>query len=255
MNLVTLKKLRRTKLADLAIVVPTLNEQNYIGTLLDSIASQTLKPQEVVVVDAYSEDLSLKEIKKRQLILPQLKVFQIPKYSIARQRNFGARITKSESLLFLDADTKFKDEKTLEEYVEEVQRRQLDMAACENLSLSSYWKNKLYFQGMHILFKASQKIWPMVVGANLFIKKEVFDKVGGFDEKVKIGEDMDLLQRVLKAGGRFDFLKNSKIYTSSRRFDSEGRRRFSLKMLKSFLHVVRKGFKDNPTEYKFGHFK
>lgn len=237
---------------DLAIVVPTLNEQNYIGALLDSIATQTLKPQEMVVVDAYSEDQTLKEIKKRQPRLPQLKVYQIPKFSVARQRNFGAKKTTAENLLFLDADCELKDPQTLEKYLEEVQKRHLDMASCENLPLSSYWKNKLYFQGMHLLFKASQKIWPMVVGENLYIKREVFDKVGGFDEQVKIGEDMELLKRVIKRGGKFDFLKVPKVYTSSRRFDKEGRRQFSLKMLKSFWHVIRHGFRDNPTEYEFG---
>lgn len=242
------------KIIDLAIVIPTLNEQNYIGKLLDSIASQTVKPQEIVVVDAYSEDQTLKEIKKRQLILPQLKVYQIPKFSIARQRNFGARKTIFKNLLFLDADCELKDPQTLEKYLQEVDQKGLDITACQNLPLSGYWKNKLFFQGMHLLFKASQKIWPMVIGANLYIKREVFDKVGGFDEEVKIGEDMDLLQRVLKKDGKFGFLSEPKIYTSTRRFDTEGRRNFSLKMLRSFWHVIRYGFKNNPTEYKFGQF-
>src|SRR6476659_2031064 len=98
---------------DLAIVIPTLNEEHYIGILLDSIASQTVLPKEIVVVDAESKDKTIEEIKRRQSPstdaqdikhLPQLKYFQIPKYTISRQRNLGVKKTSSEFILFLDAD-------------------------------------------------------------------------------------------------------------------------------------------------------
>ncbi len=51
---------------DLAIIIPTLNEEHFIGRLLDSIISQSVMPKELVIVDAYSKDKTIAEIKKRQ---------------------------------------------------------------------------------------------------------------------------------------------------------------------------------------------
>src|SRR4051794_40731780 len=102
---------------DLAVVIPTLNEEQYIGALLDTLASQTVQPKEVVVVDAFSTDRTEQEVKKRFKILPQLRFYQIPKYTVARQRNFGAHKTTAAHLLFLDADMQLPDPETLDKYM------------------------------------------------------------------------------------------------------------------------------------------
>ena len=49
---------------DLAIIIPTLNEEHFIGYLLDSIIRQNIQPKEIVIVDAYSKDTTLDIAKK-----------------------------------------------------------------------------------------------------------------------------------------------------------------------------------------------
>ncbi len=83
---------------------------------------------------------------------------------------------------------------------------------------------------------------------------DVFEKVKGFDEMVRVGEDIELVQRVVKKGGRFLFLKYPKIYTSVRRLEEEGRRKFAKKMFKAFFKVIRHGHQKNDVEYEFGKF-
>lgn len=242
---------------DLAIVIPTLNEEKFIGKLLDSILNQTLWPKEIVVVDAYSKDNTIKEVIKRQRLFPKLKYYQIPKHTISRQRNFGARKTKAAHILFLDADSELKDPKTLEKYFDEVLRKKPDLAAATNLPISNFWKDIVYFASIDLLFKTAKPVWPVADGRNMYIKREVFEKNGGFDEDIVIGEDHEIVQRVVKKGGKFIFLDNPKIYNSARRFHKEGRRNFTLKMVRSFFHVLKNGYKNNPVEieYKFGKFK
>ena len=46
---------------DLAIIIPTLNEEHFIGRLLDSLIKQTVRPKELVVVDAFSKDKTIEE--------------------------------------------------------------------------------------------------------------------------------------------------------------------------------------------------
>ena len=90
---------------DLAIVIPTLNEEKYIGGLLESIARQSVQPSEVVIVDAFSKDKTEEEVKKWAKKIPQLKFYQIPKDTISKQRNYGVKKTKASRILFLDEPT------------------------------------------------------------------------------------------------------------------------------------------------------
>src|SRR3989304_7470559 len=91
-------------LIDLAIIIPTLNEEHFIGRLLDSIIKQSVAPKEIVVVDAYSKDKTVEEIKERQKKFPDLHYFKVSKSTISRQRNLGVKHTTCPHLLFLDAD-------------------------------------------------------------------------------------------------------------------------------------------------------
>lgn len=240
---------------DLAVIIPTLNEEHFIGELLDSIANQNILPKEIVVIDAYSEDKTIQEIKKRQSRLSQLKYFRIKRSTVSRQRNFGAAKTQSSHLLFLDADTVLKGDNVLKAYFQEVLNKKPDVAAAFNLPLSDYWKDKVFFWLMNTTFKLSKPIWPMATGMNLYVTRGTFNKLKGFDENIKVGEDHDLVQRAAKLKLRFIFLKSINVYTSVRRFVKKGRRKYVFEIAKASYKVLRYGHKHNPIEYEFGNFK
>lgn len=263
------------KTVDLAIIIPTLNEEKFIGKLLDSIASQTVKPKEIAVVDAFSPDKTKLEVEKRQNTLPQLKIYQIPKSTISKQRNHGVKKTTASHILFLDADVFLKDNEALEKYFAEVLERKPDLAAATNLpaddpkhseekrkslelkikSAVNKAEDTAIFVAADMAFRATKPIYPMAMGINLYVRREAFEKAGWFDENLRFAEDHELVQRMCKAGNNFLFLKNPKIYTSTRRMNHEGRLQYVTKMIKSWLHIITKGYDSNPTEYKYGHFK
>lgn len=247
---------------DFAIIIPTLNEEHFIGRLLDSIITQTVAPAEVIVVDAYSEDKTIEEIKKRlasrrseQKKLTNLRYFQIPKSTISRQRNLGAKKTRSTHLLFLDADMEFREAGILGKYFQEVIKREPDVAAATTLPDSSHWKDLIYFQVEDLAFKITQYFWPVVTARNLYVRREIFDKVGGFDEDLAVGEDTDLVQRIVKRGGKLIFLKTVKLHTSIRRVAREGRRKYALKMILFGVNIFLRGYKKSKVKYEFGKFK
>ena len=239
---------------DLAIVIPTLNEEKYIGGLLDSIVAQTVSPKEIAIVDAFSQDKTEEVVKTYSKKLPQLKFYQIPKDTISKQRNYGVKKTKSPRILFLDADTALVDDDTLEIYIAEAEKKRADLAVACNYPLSKHWKDKAYFEAANLGTKVGKHIWPMAVGINLFCKRSVFEKLGGFDEKVKIGEDIEMVQRFAKKGVRYEVLEDPKIHTSVRRLRKEGRIRFVLMMINSFFAANIYGYRKNPVakEYEFG---
>lgn len=238
---------------DWAIVIPTLNEEKYIGALLDSIALQTVQPKEVAVVDAFSEDKTKQEVLKRQKNLPQLKFYQVTKSSISKQRNFGSGKTIATHLLFLDADMVLAST-ALASYAQEVEKKHPDVAAAINRPLSDDWRDKFMFEGMDLSFKALKPIWPMAQGMNMYFKRDSFEKNNGFDEEITVGEDHELVQRICKHGGKFSYLEKPKVFTSIRRIKKVGRLRFVVMMTVSLVFVLFVGYKKNPIKdkYEFG---
>ena len=72
-------------------------------------------------------------------------------------------------------------------------------------------------------WRALARLNGMVQGATQFCRKCVFDEVGGYDEKVWIGEDVDFywgLKRLAKRTGRtVRFIRHPRVRPSCRRFD------------------------------------
>ncbi len=242
------------RIIDLAIVIPTLNEERYIGYLLSSIARQTIQPEEVVVVDAFSQDRTEQEVKSWVKKIPQLKFYQIPKDTISKQRNYGVKKTKASRILFLDADTALIDDDTLDKYMQEVEKKNAAIAVACNYPLSEHWKDKAYFEAANLTTKVGKHIWPVAVGINLFCNRDVFEELRGFDEKIKVGEDVEMVQRFAKKGYLYEVLQEPKIHTSVRRLRKEGRIRFVLMMINSFFAAHIFGYSKNPVvkEYEFG---
>jgi glycosyltransferase involved in cell wall biosynthesis len=239
------------KTIDLAIIIPTLNEEHYIGKLLDSIIEQTVQPKEIVVVDAQSPDNTVAEIKIRMKHLPQLKYYQIPKDTISKQRNLGINKTNAEHVLFLDADMQLLEKDTLEQYFEEVIQKKPDLASALNMPDTHYWKDKLFFRGMDVAFKALKPFWPMAQGMNMYMSRKSYHHFGGFDEAIKIGEDHELVQRIIKRKGKFIYLKKPQLFTSVRRIRKVGRVKFALLMIVSLGLVIFVGYKKNPLSKKY----
>lgn len=242
------------KIVDLAIIIPALNEKHFIGKLLDSIISQTVHPKELVVVDACSKDKTIREIQKRQKKLPDLRVFKIPKFTISRQRNFGVRKTRSSHILFLDADMMLKEKDILEKFFNEILQKKPDIAAATTLPDSKLWKDIIYFKFEDWFIELSRYFWPGFTGRNLYVKRKIFERVGGFDEEVAIAEDYELVGRIVKQKGKLEFIKSVKLHTSTRRLQHEGRRKFVLKVFLFGIKILLFGYKKARIKYEFGRF-
>lgn len=89
------------KTLTLSIVIPVCNEERYIGACLDSIAAQTQKPDEVIVVDNNSSDTTVQIVRKYRFvtILHEIRQHQ----SFAQKKGFDA--AKGDILGRIDADT------------------------------------------------------------------------------------------------------------------------------------------------------
>ena len=98
----------------LSIVIPTLNEENYLPRLLNCLKKQKFKDYEIIVADADSKD-------KTREIAKSFGCRVVKGGLPSAGKNAGARISKGNLILFLDADVLLPDnffENTLKEFKE-----------------------------------------------------------------------------------------------------------------------------------------
>lgn len=89
------------KTLTLSIVIPVYNEENYIGQCLDAIASQTIKPDEVIVVDNNSTDSTIEIARKYDFV----SIIKEPRQHQAFAQAKGFNHAKSVIIGRIDADS------------------------------------------------------------------------------------------------------------------------------------------------------
>ncbi|MBW6440613.1 glycosyltransferase [Patescibacteria group bacterium] len=232
----------------LSIIIPTKNEEVYLPKLLESIRKQTFADYEIIVADNKSEDKTPKIAKQYNCVLTQ---GGMP----GSGRNLGAKIAQGEILLFLDSDTELADEFFLELLVEEFQDRKLDCAV-PRAFVQGIFLDRLFYAFWNTLAMTFQKISPFAGGWCIFARKEMHEKIKGFDERIILGEDSDYAKRIGKIG-KFRVMKGSKIKVSPRRFAKEGHLKIILQSIGVGIWWAIKGKDDqgNRFGYNFDIYK
>src|SRR5689334_11198275 len=87
-----------------SIIVPTLNEEQYLPRLLTSIRRQRYKQYEVILVDGKSTDKTIAIAQSFRTLLPKLTIVRSEKQQVGYQRNLGAKRAAGAYFVFLDAD-------------------------------------------------------------------------------------------------------------------------------------------------------
>ena len=232
----------------LSIIIPTLNEEKYLPLLLKSIKKQTLKPLEIILADARSKDETIK-------IGREFGCKIIKGGNPGFGRNNGAKIAKGEMLLFLDADVILPKRTFLEDSVNEIKERRLDVTSCYLKPRSHLKVYELLFDLANQYLRINQTVNPKAMGYIIFVKKAVHRKLKGFDSSILLGEDFDYIKRSAKVG-RFALLESHKILVSIRRFEKEGRFKLITKYIISELHQMVAGpIRKKIYNYKFGEFE
>ncbi len=239
-----------------SVLIPTLNEEGYVGVLLDSLVKQSYKDFEVIVVDGKSEDKT-KRVVSKYLKRLNLRLIESDKRGPSLQRNIAAKKAKNNHLVFFDADVK-PEKKFLEKLAQNIKKKNLDAASAWNIPLSDRVIDKVFFGLANIfVLQLFGKIIPAGVGTFIYMRKSVFKKIGGFDEEVVFGEDFEFLKRLGKYKKfKFYILRDPKIHFSVRRFDKEGRLYAYIKFLKAAVYFLVKGpIKDpNLFVHEFGKY-
>ncbi len=204
----------------LSIIIPTLNEEKYLPLLLESIKKQDFKDYEVIVADAGSKDKTLEIAKKYNC---RIVSGGLP----AKGRNEGAKIAKGNVFLFLDAEA-ILPQGFIKKALLEFRQRELGIASC---GLEPITRNKAYRILHDLLYNLPARLLENVFpyASNfILIKKEIHEKIQGFDEEIKLAEDHSYARQAAKIA-KFGFLRSVKMNFSPRRFQHKGWLMISMK--------------------------
>lgn len=193
----------------ISIIIPVLNEENYIKKVLERISKNASSCQivEILVVDGGSTD-------NTKWVASTLGARVISsKKGRAAQMNLGANISTGDILYFLHVDTlppKHFDSDIIKSYTEGFE------VGCFRMQFDSRHPFLRFFSwctriNMQICRGGDQ---------SLFISRALFKKSNGFDESYKIYEDNEFVRRIYKLA-RFKVLPNA-VKTSARRYHNRG---------------------------------
>jgi glycosyltransferase involved in cell wall biosynthesis len=183
------------------VVVPTFNNQNTIAACLESIAAQDYKRIEIVVVDNYSTDLTY------QIAARYADVIVQHGHERSEQANFGVSLASGEFILRLDADL-VSDSGLLSECVTLVER------GCDAVEVHNSPDPTIGW-----IARARRFEYDLIKGdprrnSARFVRKIIYESIGGLDARLVAGEDFDFQNRLNASGAVTAFAQKETISIS-----------------------------------------
>lgn len=186
--------LLRTKNYKISVVLLTKNSAETVKKTLESIFSQTRKPDEIVVVDGNSKDST-------QDIVTQypIKLVTEPGLGFGHARNLGIKNAEGDIIFFIDSDC-YADDK----WIERILPHFSDPNIAGVTGQTRLWNTNhgvarfLACVGGRMDMPTKQRFVKIAPTMNLAIRHEAVLEVGGFDESLSRGEDTELTYKVTK---------------------------------------------------------
>lgn len=188
-----------------SVIIPTYNGAHKISFLIKALEHQTFKEFEVLVVVDGSTDNTLEVLNSIKPIFSSFKVISQENKGRAAVRNTGVKNASGDLLIFFDDDMlpvencieahvahheKYPNSILTGGLIEEVNGQSPEILKFKSF-LSGKWNRELRTNNEGELSKTS----IFVAAANLSLAKNVFNQLGGFDERLSDAEDFDLAVR------------------------------------------------------------
>jgi glycosyltransferase involved in cell wall biosynthesis len=187
----------------ISVVVTVRNEERHLSQLLDSLLPQE-GPFEVVLVDSESRDRTLEIAESYARRHPD--VVRVVSHPGSRGigRNRGVREARGEFIAFIDGDC-FADSGWLRALRDSFSAAPVVAGRTATVGKSSYGnleRVELFQSGYDVTYPS----------CNLGYRRELFERLGGFDPRFITAEDIDLNLRAVRAGAAIQFVPDAVVY-------------------------------------------
>lgn len=195
-----------------SVIVPAYNAKSTIARALESVARQTIKSLEVIVVDDGSTDGTAMEARACANLMDgvSLVVMEQSNLGAGAARNRAIGMARGTYLAFLDADDEWLPEK-LERCLGRFAQNTLMLVAHNGWVVSD---GRTHDLNIAIRFRAAANDLMhglyrrgFISTSSVVVRRDAVASVGGFDETLRTGQDFDLWLKLLcKPGAAFEVL-------------------------------------------------
>ena len=246
---------------DISIIIINYNVKEFLQNLLNSISKASLNiSSEIIIVDNASDDGSVEWIKEK---FPSAQLISNKKnLGFGKANNQALKIAKGKYNLLINPDTIVREDTfdNLIRFFEE--NLEVGLAGCKILNpdgslqlacrrsfpgpwtsfckvtgLSNLFPNSKLFASYNLTYLSEDKTYEVdaISGSFMMMRKEVYDKVSGFDEEFFMyGEDLDLCYRIQKSGYKVFYVHTTQII----HYKGESTKRSSLDETKMFYEAM-----------------
>lgn len=185
----------------ISVIIPTKNSAGTLRRCIESIQHQSYSPIELIVIDNESSDATVSLAKQSGAIV----------YSFGNerssQRNYGARISTGEYLLFVDSDMELSPY-LIQECVTILEKT----PSLQALTIPEHSFGTGFWSACKAFERSTYHGVPWMNSARLF-RRSAYEAVGGFDHELIGGEDADIHNRILDRFGIHSIASsNERIY-------------------------------------------
>lgn len=206
----------------ISVVIPTLNAAAEIGALLIAIAGQTMKPNEIIIVDSESDD----ETVSLASVYPSTRVIQIRRadFNHGGTRDMALRASSGDIVLFFSQDIVIKDETLIEALVRATLQDNVACAYSRQIARDDAPLYEKYIREFNYPPESSLRSADDIaqLGIKAFFlsdvcsayQRDAYLAVGGFDNPVPTNEDMLIAAKFLQAGYRIAYCSEAAVLHS-----------------------------------------
>jgi glycosyltransferase involved in cell wall biosynthesis len=171
----------------ISVIIPVYNGERFIAKAITSILDQTYPVYEIIVIDDGSTDNTAEVIKR----FPSINYFYKENAGVSHTLNFGLQKVKGDFITILDADDYF----TLDKFEKQIKFLEQN----EDVEIVFGCHQRFYDKPSEELTmdekEDMRRILPAYFKSGMLARKSAFDKVGLFDESVKMGDFLDWYRR------------------------------------------------------------
>lgn len=185
----------------MSVIIPVYNREDTIARAVNSVLQQTYKKIEVIIVDDCSNDSSVNIVKKYDD--PRIKLICLPQnYGANYARNRGIENAEGELIAFQDSDDEWVKDK-LDKQVKYMLHQNLEASFCPYILFDGK-QSKIVpsdFENIDLYttqLKEKLKRGNVVGTPTLVVRRDVFSRIGMFDEKMARLQDYEFMLRLVK---------------------------------------------------------
>ena len=182
-----------------SVIIPTYNNDKYLGKCIDSVLKQTYKNIEIIIINDGSTDKTDFVVEKYKD--ERIKYYKNKNQGIGKSRNYGIKQSSGEYLMFVDSDD-YINENAVEEMIKKITSDNLDMLICDFYKVENEIEEVKLIDFDYcsisdkpeLLLEINLSPWNKIYKKDLIIRNKIF-----FNEKLKYEDVEFVIDCLIKA--------------------------------------------------------